>query len=244
MLLTTVDSEYGPTQDVLADEMVTAPLIYLHSDETYLPSDIGAQLTNTQPDLNYNPITGVPGTLTLDNLNSTLSSFPGSEVYLTSIVDPTTNPAWLNGVMPDSTGKTNGAVSCAIIINNHSSDNSGFVDVYYMYFYAFNYGTFLTIFNDPVDPFPIGSHVGDWEHNMIRFQNGTPQAVWYSQHDNGEAFTYDCLEKDGLRPITYSANGSHANYAINGTHSHGIPDINLPIGPVTDNTDVSSILTR
>lgn len=128
-------------------------------------------------------------------------------------------------------------------ISQHSSDTSGFVDVFYMYFYAFNYGTFLSLTNDSdpsiIDPFPIGNHVGDWEHNMIRFVNGTPQAVWYSQHDNGEAFTYDCLEKEGLRPITYSANGSHANYAINGTHSHGIPDINLPVGPVIDNTDVS-----
>lgn len=210
----------------------------MFSGETYFPSDIGAQLTNTHPDLNYTPIAGTQSPLTLDNLNTSLSTYPGSELYLTSLENVTTNPAWLNGVKPDSTGKTENAVSCAIIVNDHSSDNSGFVDVFYMYFYAFNYGTFLAILNDTLDPYPIGNHVGDWEHNMIRFQNGTPQAVWYSQHDNGEAFTYDCLEKSGIRPITYSANGSHANYAVSGPHSHGIPDINLPIGPVTDNTDV------
>lgn len=39
------------------------------------------------------------------------------------------------------------------------------------------------------------------EHNMIRFKDGSPQAIWYSQHSNGEAFTYDCVEKydDGIR---------------------------------------------
>lgn len=99
---------------------IVAPLVYLYSGETYFPSDIGAQLTNTQPDLNYTPIAGVPLPLTLDNLNSTLSSFHGSELYITSIVDPTTNPAYLNGVKPDSTGKTDGAVSCAIIVNDVS----------------------------------------------------------------------------------------------------------------------------
>lgn len=51
---------------------------------------------------------------------------------------------------------------------------------------------------------------------MIRFDNGVPQALWYSQHAGGEAFTYDATEKQGKRPIAYSANGSHAVYAVPG----------------------------
>ena len=151
----------------------------------------------------------------------------GASVYLTSDVDITTNPSWLNGVAPDSTGKTNGATSCAVIVNDHGS---GQVDAFYMYFYAYNQGTMVL-------GQEIGDHVGDWEHNMIRFSNGVPQAVWYSQHSNGEAFTYDCLEKNGVRPVVYSAKGSHANYAITGTHDHTIPDLNLPVGPVEDHCD-------
>ena len=63
-----------------------------------------------------------------------------------------------------------------------------------MYFYAFDYGGNYFGFN-------IGDHVGDWEHNMVRFQDGEPQAIWYSQHSNGEAFTYDAVAKynDGVR---------------------------------------------
>jgi len=34
---------------------------------------------------------------------------------------------------------------------------------------------------------------------MIRFQNGIPQAVWLSQHQGGQAFTYNAVQKNGLR---------------------------------------------
>jgi hypothetical protein len=46
----------------------------------------------------------------------------------------------------------------------HASDTSGFVDVFYMYFYAFNYSTYVTILNNSFvfDPYPVGNRVGDW----------------------------------------------------------------------------------
>ncbi len=78
-----------------------------------------------------------------------------------------------------------------------------------MYFYAYNYGP--PVFEQAVD-----DHVGDWEHTMVRFLNGQPQAVWFSQHAYGEAFSYNAVEKRGQRPVAYSANGSHANYATSG----------------------------
>lgn len=74
---------------------------------------------------------------------------------------------------------------------------------------------------------------------MVRFQDGQPTAVWYSQHANGEAFTYDTVDKynGSGRPVVFSANGSHANYAIAGIHDHTIPNLNLPVGFVEDFTD-------
>lgn len=51
---------------------------------------------------------------------------------------------------------------------------------------------------------------------MIRFSNGVPQAIWYSQHSGGQAFTYSPTEKQGQRPYGYSGKGTHAVYAIAG----------------------------
>lgn len=50
------------------------------------------------------------------------------------------------------------------------------------------------------------------EHNMVRFENGVPRSVWYSQHEYGEAYTYAAVQKSGKRPLAFSAKGSHANY--------------------------------
>jgi hypothetical protein len=52
---------------------------------------------------------------------------------------------------------------------------------------------------------------------MIRFDNGEPQALWYSQHAGGEAFTYNATLKINERPVAYSGRGTHANYAIEGS---------------------------
>ncbi|RVD90437.1 uncharacterized protein DFL_001402 [Arthrobotrys flagrans] len=196
-----------------------APLVYLHSDDEYRPSNIRSMLRNTQPLVNFQPIPGAPKPVTLDNLDQ-LNNFGGDSVYLTSVKDVAVDSqqAWLKGVTPDATGLTNGAISAAILVNEKDATTT---DVFYFYFYNFNSGP-------PVWGIKFGDHVGDWEHMMVRFQNGVPSALWYSQHADGQAFTYEAVEKLGQRPIGYSAKGSHANYAMGGRHDHTIPNFNLP----------------
>lgn len=53
---------------------------------------------------------------------------------------------------------------------------------------------------------------------MIRFKDGQPKTIWYSQHAFGVAYEYAAVEKLGVRPVVYSAKGSHANYARPGAH--------------------------
>ncbi|KAF2862394.1 hypothetical protein K470DRAFT_280943 [Piedraia hortae CBS 480.64] len=196
-----------------------APIHYLHPDEKFLPSDISTHLLNVIPYKNNTPIPS-PNPLTPTNLN-TLSG----DVYLTSRSDPTlfTSPqnAWEHGSLT--------AHQSSVIITTHPQSNPTTIDAYYFTFYSLDYGGIYLGHN-------IGNHVGDWEHVMIRFVNATPTQVWLSQHANGEAFYYNTLEKEGVRPVVYIANGTHANYAVTGTHDHAIPDLNLPAGVVVDHT--------
>lgn len=116
--------------------LCAAPLVWLHSTETYFPSDIASQLDHTQPEVNFAVVNGYPTPLTLNNLDA-LNSEGGKSIYLTSKDDVTTNPSWLNGAKPDGSGKTNGATSLAVIVNDRGN---GRVDAFYMYFYAYNWG--------------------------------------------------------------------------------------------------------
>jgi hypothetical protein len=191
-----------------------------------MPTDIKVFLDNTTPKVNFNEVSGPSKPLTQDNLNQL-----GSDVYLTSNDDVTKNPSWIKGTKPDSNGKTNNAITAAVIVNDKGNGN---VDAFYMYFYAYNYGGEVLGWS----ALNFGNHVGDWEHTMVRFSNGVPQAMWFSQHANGQAFTWSAVEKTSSgRPIAYSAQGSHANYAMGGTHDHTIPNLNLPSGVLEDHTE-------
>ncbi|KAJ9652185.1 Vacuolar protein sorting-associated protein 62 [Neophaeococcomyces mojaviensis] len=101
----------------------------------------------------------------------------------------------------------------------------GVVDAFWFFFYSFNLGN--TVFN-----VRFGNHVGDWEHTAIRFYNGEPKEVFFSEHNFGSAYSYGAVEKLGKRPIIYSAVGSHAMYATPGSHPYV-----LPWGILHDQTD-------
>lgn len=41
--------------------------------------------------------------------------------------------------------------------------------------------------------------------------------------------------------MSYSANGTHANYGTSGAHDHTIPGLNLPVGPLEDHCDQGTL---
>lgn len=93
---------------------------------------------------------------------------------------------------------------------------SGIVDAFWFFFYSYNLGqTVLGI--------RFGNHVGDWEHCMIRFEHGIPRGIFFSEHEGGQAYGWEAVEKRGNRPVIYSAVGSHAMYATPGDHPYVLP---------------------
>jgi hypothetical protein len=80
----------------------------------------------------------------------------------------------------------------------------------------------------------FGNHVGDWEHQMVRFTNGSPTGVYISAHDAGTAYAWGALPfaANGTRPITYIAQGDHANYGTAGRQPYPVPIL----GPIADQT--------
>jgi hypothetical protein len=107
---------------------------------------------------------------------------------------------------------------------------SDVVDAFWFFFYAYNLGQ--TVLGTR-----YGNHVGDWEHAMIRFESGVPRAVFFSEHEGGQAYAWQAVEKritaiQTERPVIYSAVGSHAMYAMPGDHPYV-----LPFGMLKDVTD-------
>ncbi|KAI1425052.1 vacuolar sorting-associated protein [Xylaria sp. FL1777] len=98
---------------------------------------------------------------------------------------------------------------------------SGIIDAFWFFFYAYNLGQ--TVLGTR-----YGNHVGDWEHAMIRFESGVPRAMYFSEHEGGQAYAWQAVEKRGnatqpQRPVIYSAVGSHAMYAMPGNHPYVLP---------------------
>ncbi|KAG5956881.1 hypothetical protein E4U57_002252 [Claviceps arundinis] len=215
-----------------------APLVWLHSLDPFRPSDLLTHVRHTTPTIDQVPVPNLPS-LTLDNL-ALLNGLNGT-VALASKDDVTTLPSWLMGDVPDETGRTANATACVVILVDKGQHE---VDAFYFYFYSYDRGANLTQVVEPLNRLvedtqhgvPFGDHVGDWqvllilaEHNMVRFHQGKPTGIYYSQHEDGAAYSWaDAkLSLQDERPLVFSAYGSHANYV-----SHGYVDAPKPPLPV------------
>ncbi|GJD01100.1 vacuolar protein sorting-associated protein 62 [Colletotrichum higginsianum] len=160
-----------------------------------MPSDLLTHIQHTSPALDGRQIPDLPA-LDLDNLEI-LNSF-GDEVALTSNDDPTTYPPWLLGASPDADGRIHNATPCVVILVEKSESD---LDAFYFYFYSYNEGPNVTQVLEPFDRLVnggkaasgmhFGDHIGDWEHNMIRFRDGKPTGMYFSQHVDGESYGWD-----------------------------------------------------
>jgi hypothetical protein len=107
-----------------------APVIYLHSQDPYLPSDFQTHLSHSTPKVNFEAVEG-PESLDLNNLDQL-----GREVWLTSNDDVTQIPDWIRGNRPDENGKTEGTTAAVVVADK----GDGVVDAFYFYFFTYNWG--------------------------------------------------------------------------------------------------------
>lgn len=189
-----------------------APLVWLHSEDPFRPSDLGKHLEHTVPMIS-DKLVEKPLRIDLDNLDQ-LNRFGGKKVALTSKDDVTKLPEWLYGEKPDADGKLHNATAAVVIVVERSPED---VDAFYFYFYSFDQGGNTTQVKEPIRSFfngtqnglNMGNHVGDWyveidrcrvrvltepslrEHNMVRFHGGKPTGIYYSQHSDGAAYLWD-----------------------------------------------------
>ena len=193
-----------------------APFVYLYSQEEYWPCDIAKHLLHTTPYLNYTPAQAESDHAKLRNLDD-LNEW-GQYVYLTSNDNVIEHPIWLQGksnipsskpqCKSDEESKRSDVESddedtetCSRRKAGHSEapavlivveKEDGVVDAFWFFFYSFNKGN--TVFD-----LRFGNHIGDWEHTTVRFVDGEPSVVYLSEHDFGDAYTYEAVEKKGKR---------------------------------------------
>lgn len=184
---------------------MTAPLLLLHSEDPFRPSDIYTHIRHTTPKLNFEPINDLPP-LNLDNIEI-LNGY-GQGVALTSNDDVLDLPLWIVGELPDESGRIHNSTPCVVILVEKTPRD---IDVFYFYFYSYDRGANISQVLEPLDSLfdlndtqkamHYGDHVGDWENNMIRFRDGVPQGIYFSQHVNGEVFEWGDkrLEKEKER---------------------------------------------
>jgi hypothetical protein len=179
-----------------------APYCHLYSGEEYWPGVLSEHLEHTTPCIGYDPVPcrfQQPNLRDLDQLNQF------KKLYLTSKDDPENYPDWIGGVdnkpmiqQSERAGrrKTQSTVFPGRSTPHRSSapavlivvDKGEYVDAFWFFFYSFNLGNHVLGQR-------FGNHVGDWEHTAIRFKNGKPTEVFFSEHEWGAAYYWNDTEK-------------------------------------------------
>ncbi|EFP80510.2 uncharacterized protein PGTG_06466 [Puccinia graminis f. sp. tritici CRL 75-36-700-3] len=215
-----------------------APLVYLHSDEVFWPSDLNQHFDNVQPQINFTTLESylVSAQTTQDFLGSNnLQSIEPTQQEITYLsskqpIFDLDKASWLRGVGPPDQSGRSAAASIIIAVDKTQQVGPGWVDVFYLFFYSYNRGNYF--YNNR-----FGDHVADWENTMIRFKDGKPMYVTPEAHGGqvmlgNSAFKYEVLERVNGRPVVYSANGTHGMYPQAGQQNYtGLP---VAIYDVTD----------
>lgn len=190
-----------------------APLVYLHQDDPFLPSEVPFHTPPTSPFYgNNSDIADSAGFL-----ETLLSCAVCTDQTFLFGKNPETHsvPVYASIIVKDSPATTTDGIEPTDTVT----------DIVYWMFYPYNRGKYV----NPVfwDTDYYGNHVGDWEHSTVRFVNGRPYRVYLSQHGDGAVYPF--ADKNLMLTGSnagefgaqvYSAKGSHALYASVGSFTY------------------------
>lgn len=147
---------------------LVAPLVWLHSEDPFRPSDLLTHIEHTTPQWHHEPVRDLPE-LSLENLAVADNADPYNDpVALTSNDNVTSLPEWLYGGTPDASGNISNVTACVVILVPKSPL---VMDAFYWYFYSYDRGPNISQVLEPMngifgtDPpsYTFGDHVGDWQ---------------------------------------------------------------------------------
>ncbi|XP_059352054.1 uncharacterized protein LOC130688756 [Daphnia carinata] len=166
-----------------------SPLIWLHSEEKFLPSSVEFFLPEVTIQNNESAI--VQEYVTPENLI-------GGEASVTLHMqtrEPLDCPSCYNLDMFFGQAIENGGVPTYTIYREYD-DAFNTLDVSYFAFYPYNRGKDACV-GVPINGScagaekNLGNHVGDWEHNALRFRNGQPYLIHLNVHSFGAYYEWN-----------------------------------------------------
>ncbi|KAM7507331.1 hypothetical protein LguiA_017784 [Lonicera macranthoides] len=217
-----------------------SPIIYLHPEETYLPSSVswffnnGALLYQKGEESNPIPIEPTGSNLPQGGSNDDL-------YWLDLPADQNARVTTMKGDIQSSEA----------YLHIKPMLGATFTDIAMWIFYPFNGPSTAKLGFIDVPLGKIGEHVGDWEHITLRISNfnGVMYSAYFSQHNGGTWIDASLLEfsKSTNKFVGYSALNGHAFYSqpglvLQGSNVIGIRNDTAKSEKVMDTGDRYSVV--
>ncbi|KAK4356161.1 hypothetical protein RND71_025132 [Anisodus tanguticus] len=189
------------------------PTVYLHPDETYLPSSVAWFFMN--------------GALLYKDgkNNGTAINSKGSNLPAGGTND---GEYWLDLPNKDDANRTNvkcgNIESAELYVHVKPALGETFTDIAMWIFCPFNGPATVKVGLLSFTLNKVGEHVGDWEHYTLRVSNfsGELWSVYFSEHSGGEWVDACNLEFiEGNKSIVYASRNGHASFPHPGCYVQG-----------------------
>lgn len=181
-----------------------SPWIYLHPNESYLPSSVNWFFENGA--LLYQRDNQTPVQIEMDGSNLPQGGSDDGAYW----IDLPTNDSQMEMV------KKGDVASMEVYLHVKSMLGATCTDIAIWVFYPFNGHARAKVEFLTISLSKIGEHVGDWEHVTLRISNftGELQSMYFSEHGGGTWVEASQLEfEGGNRPVAYSSLNGHAFYS-------------------------------